>query len=339
MRWCVFLLFALVGNCVEAESTSSQPSAVVPEWNLKQLPGSSNSSDEQTPQVGDTLVYEFELAAKGELGSVRAIENEKNKEVPFLFELLNLNEGKGGVAITVTQPGSLTVPSLEWINPAGEVVARSQPFLIEVSSVLPQGEKPELSDFVPPLMTSFPVIWFFILGILLLILIAVGGFHFYRITRKIHSEGLDKMLSPAIDLLPPKEEALIALERLEKSSLWSQQEWKKFGFKISHILKRYLGRQGVLGAEEATTYEIFSILLEKNGSVFSINESNRQILKKLFEALDWIKFADHSSSESECKEFIQKARAWIISTAPVTVLTPAGTTQESETSPHAPTVA
>jgi len=108
-----------------------------------------------------------------------------------------------------------------------------------------------------------------------------------------------KETSEKILLLPPLDEAILALKNLDASEYIQQNNSKEYYSELTTILKRYLDREVLHNALESTTKELMTYL-------YMLRDSqkvpfNRELLRELEDILkraDLIKFANISHEES-----------------------------------------
>ncbi len=220
--------------------------------------------------------------------------------LPFVFQ------------VTPLKPGQNSLPSL-LIQDANQTQrARTNPFPIEVhSAISPQDPHPEqVEGLEPPIGLPFPL-W--ILGLGLLLFCGFLAAVIYGIIRwQKNKKPLP--LSAPLDL---RSEDQIALDALQAAlNLWTQQkQWtpkhfKEYYFKLSEILKTYLGARYRFDALESTTRELIQFLEERK----SIGDSNLHTLDTLFLSLDRVKFTDQLPTFAETIDLSNTIKEWVIQT-------------------------
>ncbi|MDR3608043.1 MAG: hypothetical protein P4M08_11765 [Oligoflexia bacterium] len=231
--------------------------------------------------------------------------------------------GQGLTATVVPiRAGSLTLPSLAIVAlPEKKAIARTNPFSITVASAISGSDpKPqEAAPLQPPAMIAFPT-WVIVsvsfIGALLL-----GGL-FFALYRWSKSRSKQLPPAPAAPPLSEDEAALAALLQAEKSDLLLKGEFKKHSFRVSEILKSYIGGRYGFDAPECTTSEILSRLGSMTEGFASTFDSGQLAnLKALFESLDRVKFADHIPTSEEAAQFVPTARRFVLATRKRKVIT------------------
>ena len=210
-----------------------------------------------------------------------------------------------GLLVSPLKTGQLSLPSLEVKNRAGQVVAKTNPFSLGVeSSISTKDPKPqEPADLRPPVGVPIPLYLRIIMGSILLTLLGVGGYFLWKwiATRNKKPAFIEPLLSE-------DESALRALEKLLAKGHLECGEHKIHYFRLSEILKKYLGERFDFDAPESTTYE----LVEKLRQEESIN-----LIHGFFDGLDLVKFTDHVPVGDENQKRIQEAREIIQKTRKV----------------------
>lgn len=207
--------------------------------------------------------------------------------------------------------GELVLPSIGLKNADGKAFARTQPFKLAVTSAIrPDDPKPQDSaPLRPPVSLAFPL-WVYILGgIFILAALAYGIYQLICWSRR------RKKIVAAVSsgpVLTEDEAALAALIEVEKQDLIRHGNFKKYYFRISEILKIYIGHRFGFDAPESTSREILIILRKQK-------IDRLQSLELLFEKLDLVKFTDHRPELEEPPVILTEARDFVMSTRRVKV--------------------
>lgn len=231
------------------------------------------------------------------------------------FKLLSPQvEPDGTVRLSVVKAGNLNLPPLTVKNKKGEEVGQTQPLSVAVVSAItstdPKPKEPE--GLVPPVGLPFPlwvVVAFGILGVLVLLACLYGLFRLWKKYRP------KKKAAPVLDV-PEDVQALKELEELEKEALLQKNQFKAHSFKVSEILKKYLGRRFYFDALESTTAEMFHYFAESR----PLSPLLIDLVRALFEKLDRVKFTDFVPPPEESKTLIEEARVIIKQTRRPTIL-------------------
>ncbi|MCM2276776.1 MAG: hypothetical protein NDJ89_01715 [Oligoflexia bacterium] len=216
-----------------------------------------------------------------------------------------IDQGLPGASLTLMpiKPGNLAVPSLPVLDRAGKTVARTNPLRLEAQSAIrkedPKPQEPEPLE--PPVSLGIPWLAIALLGLLVLGLLAAGIYALIRWSRK------KRPVLPPVPAAPPKPEhevALAALAELEAAGLPLRGQNKKHYFRISEILKAYLGARFGFDALESTSSEIVRALEERR----QLLERQLDQLESLFGLLDRVKFTDHVPEEGEPARVLEEVR-------------------------------
>jgi hypothetical protein len=276
--------------------------------------------DPRQVKVGDTLL--LKLQGVGGLAGVGDSAKGLKLEVPPGSESLTdqgwdldtesvgaVPDGEIRLKVTPLKSGHMTLPSLAIKDSAGKAIARTNPFTIDAQSVIkaddPKPEQP--ADLQPPVSLHFPW-WVIALCVLVLAGLLAGGIYAYRRAR-----GRKKKPKPAAPAEPPKPEdevALAALEELIRSGPLKRGEFKSHYFRLSEIIKIYIGARYRFDAAESTTREMITHLEEKRFLV----DAQIDRLETLFDKLDLVKFTDHVPLPDEGMRLLGQARDLILET-------------------------
>jgi hypothetical protein len=214
-----------------------------------------------------------------------------------------------GFRISILKSGSLAVPPLEILDSEGKVIGQTFPWALEVTSVLSQGEKPPEPapargwDLGP--VPSWAVLGLGFLSFVLFLLLFWGLRKVFRKWKKSKPEVV--LQYPADPEHLEVEKALAAL--LREGWFESNPEpeaWKPYYFRVSEVLRRYLGRRYDQDALEATRDELLMSLspLVDRGL---LTEEQYQELEEMTLEMDLAKFSDAGSDSAETRKV--RARA------------------------------
>jgi hypothetical protein len=242
------------------------------------------------------------------------------------FAVENVSAANGGAAgaaelkalIVPLKPGKLTLPSLEIATQgdAPKAIGRTNPLPLEVASAIrPSDPKPkEPAPVRPPLMLDFPR-WIYYVGGGLLLLVFLGLLYGAYLFSKKERKPSVKVSGPP---LTDDEAALAALLEVEKAPWLKSGEFKKHAFRISEVLKNYIGARYGFDAPECTTRELFLELENLStgmpGGSVPPERLDREALKNLFDKLDRVKFTDDLPTLSDASRFTQEAREFVLKT-------------------------
>ena len=197
--------------------------------------------------------------------------------------------------ITVWDSGSYYIPPISF-----SATSKTQGLLLNVQTIILE-EGAELKDIKQPMEApiGWSDIWPWLLGIVLLILIAYI-LKKYVFTKK---EAL-KIEKPKV-IIPADIIALKELITLEKAKIWQEGKIKEYHSSLSEIVRRYTEERFQFIALELTTDEIIDELKSK------INQEQIQNLKTLLQRADLAKFAKSKPIESENTESMLLAKNFV----------------------------
>ncbi|TBW27055.1 protein BatD [Gramella sp. KN1008] len=187
-----------------------------------------------------------------------------------------------------------------YVIPSQEVLIGSNSFLtdsisVEVKDVVVDTTKQKLypikpSVEVPPGFRIPDWLWW-LLGIFL-----VGALVAYLIIRK-------RKKTPGEPQLPPYEEAMAELEKLDKSQLLEKREIKEYYSQLSFAARKYLDRKIYDHGLEMTTNELILYLKEqKQQGRLHLNDETIDDFKRILDRADLAKFARSKPDVITAKE-------------------------------------
>ncbi len=200
--------------------------------------------------------------------------------------------------ITVWDSGSYYIPPISF-----SATSKTQGLLLNVQTIILE-EGAELKDIKQPMEApiGWSDIWTWLLGIVLLILIAYI-LKKYVFTKK---EAL-KIEKPKV-IIPADITALQQLTKLDEAQLWQAGNVKKYHSEISEIIRRYTENRFNFIALELATEEIISELKSK------VNNEQLASITILLKRADLAKFAKSKPEETENKESMQLAKHFVAQT-------------------------
>ncbi len=138
--------------------------------------------------------------------------------------------------------------------------------------------KPAMEVKAPPVNWKQTVSW--LLPLILVILIAI-----YLFRRKKRRDAAEKQL-------PPYEEAIVALKKLDNTQLLKENKSKEYYSSLTEIVKRYLDREVDDAAMESTSDELITrLMMHKDAGSFDFDNETIRKLDSIFKRADLVKFA------------------------------------------------
>jgi hypothetical protein len=226
--------------------------------------------------------------------------------------------GELRVKATPLKPGRITLPSLAIKNAEGKALARTNPFALDVESAIAKDDpKPDQpAELRPPVSLRFP--WWVLAAAGVLSLAAVALLVYWLRHRKRPVKA--RPAEPAPPPKPEDEVALAALAVLERDGPLKRGEFKQHYFRLSEIVKAYIGARYRFDAVESTTREMIGLLEERR----SLSDAQIDRLETLFEKLDLVKFTDHVPVPDEGLRLVEVARELVMATRRPPEVLPAG---------------
>jgi hypothetical protein len=209
--------------------------------------------------------------------------------------------------ITTYIPENCTIPELSFLVVHGSQTdtLTSQSHILSFQSVIDK-DTVDIRDLKPQLETGAKPMW------LLWLLIAVTAFGiiifvYFRFfnKKKIAAER-------QIPLLPPYDEAINAINELERQKYLQRGLTREYVFNLSEILKRYIERRFEINASEFTTEEVVAWL-----GVSGLDTKLKQSVEWFFRTSDPVKFARVIPSQETIDKFMSETMNFLNSTRPV----------------------
>lgn len=266
-------------------------------------PGLTVSWDVDAARVGDTVILTlaYRLPEGGEPAKdvvVRGLEELtvlEKKVVPGEIQLFLLVD-----RLDSFTTGPLEVP---YLDADGETqILTGQPETLEVLSNL--GERPGEAQLKPIRgIIATRSVWsmyrFWAAGLLFFLFVAVAFVWWRR-----HRRSVNHLNAELLD--PPHVRARKALDRLEAGDLYDRGQIKAYYFRLSEVLRQYLGAIRGFAAAEMTTEEIAARI---------DLDVDRDLLRLLREG-DMVKFAGVFPTPARKVEHMRRAVAYVDATAP-----------------------
>jgi hypothetical protein len=302
MRWLALVALLLVVPPAGAQAPApapAPPSAQLPEaqpsgFQARVLP--------ERVLLGEPFVYElvithpanhrYELDLPPDLGDFELLSQAREPPKAGMNPAVTTFRLK----LSAFNLGMMTLPAVPFIVSTEEGPQRfvAEPRTIEVGSTLPpdaESEGADLKDIQPP--TEVAIRSWMLLWVLAGVLAAVAlGFMAWRLFQKYRTRAREVVAPPApLDVRIRK-----ALDALKTEDLPTQGKVKDFYFRLSEIVRGYLGERYGFDALECTSSELVAKLrrmptpgLPEDGLLRFVSES------------DLVKYARAESSPDSCR--------------------------------------
>jgi hypothetical protein len=209
--------------------------------------------------------------------------------------------------ITTYVPENCTIPELPFlvVNGSQTDTLTSQSHVLSFQSVIDK-DTVDIRDLKPQLETGAKpmwLLWILIAAAVLGIIILVWVRFFNK--KKIAGE-------KQIPLLPPYEEAINAINELERQKYLQRGLIREYVFNLSEILKRYIERRFEINASEFTTEEVVAWL-----GVSGLDTKLKQSVEWFFRTSDPVKFARFIPAQETIDKFMGETMNFLNATRPV----------------------
>jgi hypothetical protein len=198
--------------------------------------------------------------------------------------------------------GLIQFDSGKYTIPRQKILINNKPFfsdslLVEVRDVAVDTTQQKLYDIKPIIEVEKPSegtpVWVIYL---LLGLVFIAGVCYYLFFRK------KKKAKEAEIKLPPFEEAIQHLAKLDNEDLLSNNEYKKYYSELTDVLKKYLDEKVYDNALESTSDElIMQLELLRDSGKLPISKEVIQNLSKVLRTSDLVKFAKSQPDEGTAR--------------------------------------
>jgi hypothetical protein len=210
--------------------------------------------------------------------------------------------------------GDRTIPTIRLAvdEPSGPHQLEIPPQKIKVTGVIDDSQgPPQMKEDSRALLTRYHwVTW-----PLWLLLIAVMGGAAWFISKRYQARAA--AAKPAKPRLPAFEEAMERLHALEAENLIAKGERQAFYFRLSEIVRDFVGRRYGFESLEMTTNELLQTLRQRATPGLDY-DGLAQVLRES----DFVKFARRDPSDGECKTALDVARTLILRARPPMELAP-----------------
>lgn len=257
------------------------------------------TSDTTSIRIGEELSVQYEILADStdlvvfpDQQTFSPLEVIESYETDTTYEASKIRLIKR-YGLTQFDSGSYTIPPQKIIF--NNKFYTSDSINVEVRDVVVDTLKQKMFDIKPVVSIETPPFkWQQLLYWLLPLLLLVGALLYYFRRKKKKAE--------AEKQLPPYEEAIVALQQLDKSEYLLQDNSKDYYSILTEIVKRYLDREVDDAAQESTSDELIERLnLLKDAGSFEFDTEDIRTLERVLKRADLVKFAkmQHASGQAE----------------------------------------
>lgn len=260
-------------------------------------------------RIGEEILYTINVEADStdvvlfpEAQSFGALEIIESYKVDTTFEATKYRLIKK-YGLTQFDSGHYTIPP-QHVNINNQLFATDS-INVEVRNVVVDTLQQKMFAIKPPVKVKNPPFdWVKLLTWLIPILLLAGLIYYFIRRRKLKKE--------AEKQLPPYEEAIVALQKLDNSQLLKENKSKEYYSSLTEIVKRYLDREVDETALESTSDELINrLMMHKQAGSFDFDHETIRKLDQIFKRADLVKFARMNQQASQA-EFDRKTVEEII---------------------------
>ena len=254
------------------------------------------------PQLTDTITQNIEIVNTGKIDTLNDAQN-------------NTITYSQDITITSFDSGYFAIPPFKFSylldKDTTTYYAETEVQLLEVKKIATseQADIKDIKDIFEAPLTLREMLPY-IIGIIVLVILIVLGFIFWKKIKKNGSLSLIK--KPEI---PPHIEALQAFEKLKKRKLWQNNFVKEFYSELTDILRKYIERALSVNSLELTTEETMEAIKKT-----TLDTNSSMILKQVLELSDLVKFAKYTPLPSDHESCFNKSVDFVKNTMPTTTV-------------------
>jgi len=277
----------------------------------------SATTDTTVYKVGDYIKYQLELRYDKEIKPLLPPVKDSVKVLEFIKTMpVDSSQVNSKIVKKYTfifskyDSSQVTIPPVKIFYTVGSDTTRkflsTVPITILVKT-LEVDPKVDIRDIKEPM--RLPPDWVFIIILVLVIaILAVGGYYGYKYYMK--KKRVKESVEPEI-IIPPHEVALNELHVLEDKKLWQQGLVKDYHSEITGIVRKYFEHRFNFRALEMTSAEILAVLsyIEEGKKVVST-------ANEFFSNADLVKFAKFQPMPSVNEEMMKEAYNIVDQTIP-----------------------
>ena len=256
-------------------------------------------ADTTNIRIGEQFLFQITISDTANVILPEKLENLKNLEVVEDFKIDTFkNSLIKKYLMTGFDSGAFYIPTQQifirnrayltdsvLINVATVAVDTTKLKMFPIKAI--QSEPLVFDDFKPY------IIWV-VLGLLLIAVIV-----YFIITRKKAEITEEEIIAG----LPPYEEAIERLQKLDNKLLWQNNEVKKYYSELTEIVRAYIEKELKVPALEITTHELVETLSDFNqGKTIDTSKETINKLKGLLSEADLVKFAKSKPLSHEIEE-------------------------------------
>lgn len=248
-----------------------------------------SSVDVTEIRIGEEILYTINVEADSTdvvvfpeeqtFGPIEMIESYK-ADTTFEASKLRLIKKYG---LTQFDSGRYTIPPQR-------IIINNNPFFtdsirVEVKDVVVDTAKQKMFDIKPAVEVKAPPFNWKEALTWIIPLILIIGLAIYLFLRKKRRDAAEKQL-------PPYEEAIVALKKLDNTQLLKENKSKEYYSSLTEIVKRYLDREVDESALESTSDELITrLMMHKDAGNFDFSNETIRKLDQIFKRADLVKFA------------------------------------------------
>ena len=258
-----------------------------------------SSIDSTKIKIGEEILYTINVTADST--DVVVFSEEQTFAPLEMIESYKTDTTFEGAKYRLIKKYGLTqFDSGKYTIPPQRIFINNKPFFtdsikVEVADVAIDTTKQKMFDIKPAVEVKSPPFDWLSLLFWIVPIFLIAGIAFYLFRRKKRKETAEKQL-------PPYEEAIVALKKLDNTQLLFENKSKEYYSSLTEIVKRYLDREVDESALESTSDELISrLMMHKDAGNFDFDLETIRKLDSIFKRADLVKFAKMNQQSGQAE--------------------------------------
>ncbi len=247
------------------------------------------------PQFKDTITGKIEIIAQSKIDTL------KNATITSIEQTYT---------VSAYDSGYFVIPAFKFIiNHDSDNIKLTDSLFITAHTVPTDTSELTIKDIKPIFEEPFNFKWYMPMIIKSLIGLLILSAMIYFIYRYYKKKEKPEVVSKP--LLSPHIEALAILDKIKEEEIWREGKIKRYYSEVSDCIRLYIERRYKISALEQTTFETMHAFKFK-----AIDNNSKDLLKKILELSDLVKFAKFTPIETDHLSILEDAYAFVKNTTP-----------------------
>lgn len=258
-----------------------------------------SSIDSTKIKIGEEILYTINVSADS-TDIVQFPEDQTFAPLEMIESYKTDTTFEGSKYRLIKKYGLTQFDSGHYTIPPQRIFINNKPFLtdsikVEVADVPVDTTKQKMFDIKSAVEVKSPSFDWLLLLYWLVPILLIAGIAFYLFRRKKRKEAAERQL-------PPYEEAIVALKKLDNTQLLFENKSKEYYSALTEIVKRYLDREVDESALESTSDELITrLMMHKDAGSFDFDTETIRKLDQIFKRADLVKFAKMNQQSGQAE--------------------------------------